>query len=81
MKALAKVFGARICDETTALHAAMVLSYAASPALLGVALFGVARHCTTRPEILIGTLAAVAASLGLTACGLLLGVMAELRRR
>lgn len=81
MKALANVFGRRVCDESTALHAAMVLCHAASPALLGVALYGISRHCSTRAEILIGTLAAVGAALGLTACGLLLAVLAELRRR
>lgn len=81
MNALEKVFGTRVCDDSTGLHAAMMLCYAASPALLGVAMYGISRHCTTRAEILIATLAAVAAALGLTACGLILGVMAELRRR
>jgi hypothetical protein len=81
MKALTRVFETRLCGESTALYAGVVLCHAASPALLGVALYGISRHCTTRAEILIGTLAAVAASLGLTACGLILGVLAELRRR
>lgn len=81
MNAIGKVFGRRVCDDSTGLHVAMTLCHAAGPALLGVALYGISRHCTTRAEILIGTLAAVAAALGLTACGLILGVMAELRRR
>jgi hypothetical protein len=81
MKFVANVFSRRICEESTALYAAVVLCHAASPALLGVALYGISRHCSTRAEILIGTLAAVAAALGLTACGLILGVLAELRRR
>ncbi len=81
MNSAAKVFSRRICGETTALYAAMVLCHAASPALLVVALYGISRHCKTPAEVLIGTLAAAAASIGLTACGLLLGGLAELRRR
>jgi hypothetical protein len=78
---MAKVFAMRICDESAALRAAQVLCHAASPALLVVALIGISRLCSTRAEILIGTLAAVAASLSLTTSGLVLGVLAELRRR
>ncbi|MDR3622207.1 MAG: hypothetical protein P4L85_22850 [Paludisphaera borealis] len=81
MRATARVFAMRICDESTALRAAQVLCHAASPALLIVALFGIARLCTTRAEMLIGTLAAVAASLSLATSGLVLGVLAEVRRR
>jgi len=81
MKALTKVFGTRPCNEPSALQTAMVLCYAAAPALLVTALYGISRHCTTRAEILIGTLAAAAAAIGLSACGLTLAVLAELRRR
>jgi hypothetical protein len=81
MKATTRILAARICDESTAIRAAMVLCYSASPALLGVALYGISRHCTGRGEILVGTLAAVAASLSLATAGLVLGVLAELRRR
>jgi hypothetical protein len=81
MKTPAKVLSLRLCSESTAVHAAQALCHAASPALLIVALFGIARLCTTRAEILIGTLAAVSASLCLATAGLVLGVLAELRRR
>lgn len=81
MKSVASVFSRRICDESTALRVMAVVCHAASPALLGMALFAIWRHCKTPAEILIGMLAAVAASLGSTACALLLAVLAELRRR
>jgi hypothetical protein len=81
MKSVPRILAARVCDEGTALRAAMLLCYSASPALLGVALYGISRHCSTRGEILVGTLAAVAAAIGLSTAGLALGVLAELRRR
>ena len=38
MNAIGKVFGRRVCDDSTGLHVAMTLCHAAGPALLGVAL-------------------------------------------
>jgi len=81
MKATTRILAKRVCEPSTALYAAMVLCYAASPALLGVAMYAISRHCTSRGEILVGTLAAVAASLSLSTAGLVLSVLAELRRR
>jgi hypothetical protein len=81
MRLLTRALTKRICDEATALRVALVLCHLASPTFLAVALYGISRQCTTRAEILIGTLAAVSGALSLATAGLVLGVMAELRRR
>lgn len=80
MNAMTRVFALRICDESTAIRATMALCHAASVLVLVAALFGIARFCTTPGEILIGTLAAAATSLCLATSGLVLGLLAEVRK-
>lgn len=81
MKTLARLAAMRIGDESVELRLVEWLCYAAGPALLIVAIQALVRANPTPAELLIGILAACAGAIGLVTMGLVLGVMAQLRRR
>ncbi|WP_165251446.1 hypothetical protein [Paludisphaera soli] len=81
MRTLMKLAGRRVCDDSVALRWGQGACFAAGAAICPVAIAGLARMGPSRVEMLLGCLAASAVSIGLVAMGMLLGVMAELRRR
>jgi len=81
MKTLARLAAMGIGNEPVELRLVELLCYAASPALLIVAIRALARANPTPVELLIGILAACGGAIGLVTMGLVLGLMAELRRR
>ncbi len=81
MKTLTRLATMRIGQESVESRLVEWICYAAGPALLIVAIQALARAAPTRVEMLIGILAACGGAIGLVTMGLVLGVMAELRRR
>ena len=81
MKTLARLATMRIGDEAFDCRVGELICYAAGPTLLIVAIQALVRANPTRVELVIGLLAAVGVAIGSVTMGLVLGVMAELRRR
>jgi hypothetical protein len=80
MKPLSRILHLRISSEHVDLRAAQLISFMAGPALLIVAITGLARLARTPAEVLIGVLCAVGTTMTFIIMGLVLGLMAEVRK-
>ena len=69
----------RVASDRAAARAFQFASYAAAPAVLILALQGLARSQATRPEMLIGVLAAGALAVGLVSLGTATALFGEVR--
>ncbi len=84
MKALARLATLRISNQpidSWVLLLGQLMCYAAGPALLVIAIPGLSRMNPTRVEMVIGILAASGVAISLVVMGMVLAVLAELRRR
>ena len=81
MKTLTRLATMRIGDESLDSRVGELICYAAAPTLLIIAIQALIRANPTRVELVIGLLAAAGVAIGSVTMGLVLGVMAELRRR
>jgi hypothetical protein len=63
------------------LRIAQTVSFIAGPAILVVAISGLERLARTPAEVLIGVLAAVGTAMSFIIMGLVLGLMAEMRKK
>ncbi len=81
MKTLARLATWRISNDSFDYGLGQLVCYAASLAVLVIAILGLARMNPTRVELLIGVLASLGVAISLVVMGLVLGVLAELRRR
>lgn len=79
MKSLERLMKVRIGSDRLDLRAAQGISFAAGPALLIVAISGLARMARTPAEVLNGVLSAVGTATTFIIMGLVLGLMAERR--
>ncbi len=80
MKSIVQFMGARISTDRIDLRIAQGLSFAAGPAIMIVAITGLARMARTPAEVLIGVLAATGTGMTFILMGLVLGLMAEKRQ-
>jgi hypothetical protein len=79
MKSIIQFMGSRLSTDRIDLRIAQGLSFATGPAIMIVAITGLARMARTPAEVLIGVLAATGTGMTFILMGLVLGLMAEKR--
>jgi hypothetical protein len=80
MKDAMRLLRKRISSERMDLRVAQGISFSAGLALMIVAITGLARLATTQAEVLIGVLCAGGTCMTFINMGLILGLMAEVRK-